>query len=126
MNDERRRNMVKTHFFMIRRVMAMVGAVAAISLAASSVWAADFPQKGKAVQMLIGFAAGGSSDVGARKELLPLAQEQSDVGPIRPWGRPIGRGFDVRPDGKADGTSGECLPLDSFMAERTGGGGFLN
>jgi len=29
-------------------------------------WAADFPQKGKAIQVLVGFAAGGSSDVGAR------------------------------------------------------------
>ena len=58
--------MVKTHFFMIRRVMAIVGAVAAISLAASPVWTADFPQKGKAIQMLVGFAAGGSTDVGAR------------------------------------------------------------
>ncbi len=28
--------------------------------------AADFPQKGKAVQVLVGFAAGGSSDAGAR------------------------------------------------------------
>ncbi len=29
-------------------------------------WAADFPQKGKAIQVLVGFAAGGSSDAGAR------------------------------------------------------------
>jgi tripartite-type tricarboxylate transporter receptor subunit TctC len=66
LNDERRRNMVKTHFVMIRLVMAVVGSVMAISLMASPVGAADFPQKGKAVQMLIGFAAGGSTDVGAR------------------------------------------------------------
>lgn len=58
--------MVKTHFFMIRLVMAVVGSVAAISVMASPVGAADFPQKGKAIQMLVGFAAGGSSDVGAR------------------------------------------------------------
>jgi len=29
-------------------------------------WAADFPQKGKAIQVLVGFAAGGSTDAGAR------------------------------------------------------------
>jgi tripartite-type tricarboxylate transporter receptor subunit TctC len=29
-------------------------------------WTADFPQKGKAIQVLVGFAAGGSSDAGAR------------------------------------------------------------
>ena len=32
----------------------------------SAAGAADFPQKGKAVQMLVGFAAGGTTDVGAR------------------------------------------------------------
>jgi tripartite-type tricarboxylate transporter receptor subunit TctC len=35
-------------------------------LLSSSSWAADFPQKGKAVQVLVGWAAGGSSDAGAR------------------------------------------------------------
>jgi hypothetical protein len=28
--------------------------------------AADFPQKGKSIQLLVGFSAGGSTDVGAR------------------------------------------------------------
>jgi tripartite-type tricarboxylate transporter receptor subunit TctC len=64
-NNERRRNMVK-NVVMIRLVLAVIGSVAALSLMASPIGAADFPQKGKAVQMLIGFAAGGSSDVGAR------------------------------------------------------------
>ncbi len=58
--------MVKTHFFMSRLVMAAVGSVAAVSLIVPQVGAADFPQKGKAIQMLVGFAAGGSSDAGAR------------------------------------------------------------
>ncbi len=45
----------------------MVFVVCALALAGSSTAAAaDFPQKGKAVQMLVGFAAGGSTDVGAR------------------------------------------------------------
>jgi tripartite-type tricarboxylate transporter receptor subunit TctC len=29
-------------------------------------WAADFPQKGKTIQMFVGFAAGGSTDVASR------------------------------------------------------------
>lgn len=58
--------MVKIHFVMIRLMMAAVGSVAAISLMVSPVGAADFPQKGKAIQVLVGFAAGGSSDAGAR------------------------------------------------------------
>jgi tripartite-type tricarboxylate transporter receptor subunit TctC len=57
--------MVK-NFVMIRLVLAVIGSLGAISLMASPVGAADFPQKGKAIQMLVGFAAGGSSDAGAR------------------------------------------------------------
>jgi tripartite-type tricarboxylate transporter receptor subunit TctC len=65
-NAERRRNMGRYQFFMIRFMMAMVGVVAAISLMTSPLGAADYPQKGKAIQLLVGFAAGGSSDVGSR------------------------------------------------------------
>jgi tripartite-type tricarboxylate transporter receptor subunit TctC len=36
------------------------------AIASSPAGAADFPQKGKAIQVLVGFAAGGSSDAGAR------------------------------------------------------------
>ncbi len=57
--------MVK-HFVMIRLATAVTVSVMAITLMGLPVDAADFPQKGKAVQLLIGFAAGGSSDVGAR------------------------------------------------------------
>ncbi len=48
--------------------LAMATAVTALTLALSSpvAGAAEFPQKGKAIQMLVGFAAGGSTDVGAR------------------------------------------------------------
>ena len=49
-----------------------LGRIGAVLMAAALFWAtvpagaADFPQKGKAIQMLVGFAAGGSTDVGAR------------------------------------------------------------
>jgi tripartite-type tricarboxylate transporter receptor subunit TctC len=52
-----------SYFGRIQAVLAGVGLVLAFS---ASAWAASFPQKGKAVQMLVGFAAGGSTDVGAR------------------------------------------------------------
>lgn len=45
---------------------AVVGVVLAVATAISPAWAAGFPQKGKTIQMLVGYAAGGSSDAGAR------------------------------------------------------------
>ncbi len=44
-------------------ILASITLLLALPLCAP---AADFPQKGKAIQMLVGFAAGGSTDVGAR------------------------------------------------------------
>ncbi len=44
-------------------ILVASGLVLAFSTAA---FAAPFPEKGKAIQMLVGFAAGGSTDVGAR------------------------------------------------------------
>ncbi|MDQ2080750.1 tripartite tricarboxylate transporter substrate binding protein [Xanthobacteraceae bacterium Astr-EGSB] len=41
-------------------------AAASFVLAAATAGAADFPASGKAIQMVVGFAAGGSSDAGAR------------------------------------------------------------
>ncbi|MHB8909932.1 MAG: Bug family tripartite tricarboxylate transporter substrate binding protein [Syntrophales bacterium] len=58
--------MVRYHFSLLRLTMTVAGFAVAVSLMTSPAGAADFPQKGKAIQMLIGFAAGGSSDVGAR------------------------------------------------------------
>jgi tripartite-type tricarboxylate transporter receptor subunit TctC len=58
--------MVRHHCSIIRLVTVTVGAVLAVSLMTAPTGAADFPQKGKAIQMLVGFAAGGSSDAGAR------------------------------------------------------------
>jgi len=46
--------------------LAVIGWFMAGAIASSPAGAADFPQKGKAIQILVGFAAGGSSDAGAR------------------------------------------------------------
>jgi len=54
------------NIFSHRGRIAAVLMVAALLWAASPGGAADFPQKGKAIQVLVGFAAGGSSDAGAR------------------------------------------------------------
>ena len=49
-------------------VWTVVGAVLTVWAAFSPLWAAGpvFPQKGKTIQMLVGYVAGGSTDVGAR------------------------------------------------------------
>jgi tripartite-type tricarboxylate transporter receptor subunit TctC len=52
-----------SHFGQIVSILAVVGCFLAGSV---PVWAASFPEKGKAIQMFVGFAAGGSTDVGAR------------------------------------------------------------
>jgi tripartite-type tricarboxylate transporter receptor subunit TctC len=54
------------HFGRIGVVLAILGYLLASPIGPSPSWAAEFPQKGKAIQILVGFAAGGSSDVGAR------------------------------------------------------------
>ena len=47
-------------------VLAIIAFFLVSPVLSFSSWAAGFPQKGKAIQILLGFAAGGSSDVGAR------------------------------------------------------------
>jgi len=55
-------------------LVSVIGiALAGMGMSASA-WAASFPQKGKAIQLMVHFAAGGSSDVGAR--LLASALEK--------------------------------------------------
>ncbi len=57
---------------MVCNMFSHLGRIAAVLTAATLLWAlapawaADFPQKGKAIQMLVGFAAGGTTDAGAR------------------------------------------------------------
>ena len=47
-------------------VVAIVGCLLAVAFAPDPADGAAFPQKGKAIQILMGFAAGGSTDAGAR------------------------------------------------------------
>lgn len=58
--------MMTSNVFSHRGRIAAVLTAAALLWAAAPGWTADFPQKGKAIQVLVGFAAGGSSDAGAR------------------------------------------------------------
>ena len=46
--------------------LAVIGTFLTAGTVLSPAWAAGFPQKGKTIQMLVGYAAGGSSDAGAR------------------------------------------------------------
>jgi len=55
-----------SYFGRMVTILAVVVCVLAGLFLSSPARAAGFPQKGKAVQMLVGFAAGGSTDVGAR------------------------------------------------------------
>jgi tripartite-type tricarboxylate transporter receptor subunit TctC len=62
-------NMFDNRLFSFRRILlalAIAGCVLGGPMVWKSCWAAGFPQKGKAIQILVGFAAGGSSDAGAR------------------------------------------------------------
>jgi tripartite-type tricarboxylate transporter receptor subunit TctC len=48
------------------RIVSLIGCVLAVVVGLSPAWAADYPQKGKSIQMLVGNAAGGPTDLGAR------------------------------------------------------------
>ncbi len=64
-------------FQVFGRIMAFFswsGLLLAVMILSTPAGAADFPQKGKAIQMLVGFAAGGSTDAGAR--ILASAMEK--------------------------------------------------
>lgn len=57
--------MVYNSFSHFGRIAAVLTATALLWVA-TPVWAASFPQKGKSIQMSVGWAAGGGSDAGAR------------------------------------------------------------
>jgi tripartite-type tricarboxylate transporter receptor subunit TctC len=46
--------------------IVLIGCVLAFVIGVSPAWAADYPQKGKSIQLLVGYDAGSSSDVNAR------------------------------------------------------------
>jgi tripartite-type tricarboxylate transporter receptor subunit TctC len=57
------------------RIVSLIGYVLAFVVGLSPAWAADYPQKGKTIQILVGYAAGGASDVGARTMARGLEKE---------------------------------------------------
>jgi len=57
------------------RIVSVIGCVLAVVVGLSSAWAADYPQKGKSIQMLVGNAAGGPTDLGARIMAAGLEKE---------------------------------------------------
>jgi tripartite-type tricarboxylate transporter receptor subunit TctC len=57
------------------RIVSVIGCVLAVVVGLSSAWAADYPQKGKSIQMLVGNAAGGPTDLGARIMAAALEKE---------------------------------------------------
>jgi len=67
--------MVKHRFSAWGRVMVGIGGLLIVSVLFSAVWAADYPQKGKTIQMLVGNAAGGPTDLGARIMAAGLEKE---------------------------------------------------
>jgi tripartite-type tricarboxylate transporter receptor subunit TctC len=67
--------MVKQRFSVWGRMTVVVGCLLTASILLSSAWAADYPQKGKSIQMLVGNAAGGPTDLGARIMAAGLEKE---------------------------------------------------
>ncbi len=57
------------------RIVSVIGCVLAVVIGLSPAWAADYPQKGKTIQMLVGNAAGGPTDLGARIMAAGLEKE---------------------------------------------------
>ena len=79
----------------------------------------DFPQKGKAIQMLVGFAAGGSTDVGAR--LLASGMEKELGTSVMVVNKPGASGqiaytalTQAKPDGYTIGNTNSPLPSSAI------------
>lgn len=58
-----------------RRIVWLIGLVLAFVIGASPARAVDYPQKGKTIQLIVGYAPGGASDVGARTMARGLEKE---------------------------------------------------
>jgi tripartite-type tricarboxylate transporter receptor subunit TctC len=59
-------NMVEHRISVWGRIVLLAGCVLAFVVGLSPAWAADYPQKGKSIQLIVGNAAGGPTDLGAR------------------------------------------------------------
>jgi tripartite-type tricarboxylate transporter receptor subunit TctC len=111
--------MVCNGFSHLGRIAAVLTATA-LFLAAAPIGAADFPQKGKAIQMLVGFAAGGSTDVGAR--LLASGMEKELGTPVLVVNKPGASGqiaytalTQAKPDGYTIGNTNFPSSVVSYL-----------
>ncbi|HTU03816.1 MAG TPA: tripartite tricarboxylate transporter substrate binding protein [Candidatus Sulfotelmatobacter sp.] len=94
----------------VRRILGMAVSVVALAIASAPAGAAMFPQKGKSIQLLIGWAAGASTDVGAR--ILASGLEKELGTPVVPVNKPGASGQMTltllaasKPDGYTFGTT---------------------
>ena len=96
----------------------------AMAIASTAVWAASFPQKGKSIQMIVAYAAGGSSDAGSR--ILASAMEKELGTTVMVVNKPGASGqlglttiATAKPDGYTFGTTNFPFAVVSYMeAER--------
>lgn len=113
--------MLEHRFSLWGRVVTLVGSLLAASfLLSSSVWAADYPLKGKSIQMLVGNAAGGPTDVGAR--LLASGLEKELGIPVVPVNKAGANGqlvltqlVKMKPDGYAFATANFPVTITGYL-----------
>jgi tripartite-type tricarboxylate transporter receptor subunit TctC len=67
--------MVQHRISILGRMVSVVGCALAFVVWLSPAWAADYPQSGKSIQLLVGSAAGSASDMGARAMAIGLEKE---------------------------------------------------
>lgn len=67
--------MLKHRFSIYEWMVSFIGCALAVVLGLSPARAADYPQKGKSIQILVGYAAGSASDGGARAMASGLEKE---------------------------------------------------
>ncbi len=112
--------MVKRRFSVWGRILVVVGCGLAVSGLFSSAWAADYPLKGKSIQMLVGNAAGGPTDLGAR--ILAAGLEKELGVPIVTVNRPGANGqiqltqvATAKPDGYTFGTVNFPVTITGYL-----------
>lgn len=112
--------MMKHRFFVWGRIGFAVGCLLAVSVLFSSAWAADYPLKGKSIQMLVGNAAGGPTDLGAR--ILAAGLEKELGVPIVTVNKPGANGqiqltqvATAKPDGYTFGTVNFPVTITGYL-----------
>jgi tripartite-type tricarboxylate transporter receptor subunit TctC len=101
-------------------IVVAVGSLLATAIALGPAEAAAFPQKGKPIQIILGFAAGGASDVGAR--ILASGMEKELGTPVVVVNKPGAGGqisytelFRAKPDGYTIGNINFPGAIGSYL-----------